>query len=220
MTTTISNSNLTAKIKHLGAELCSLKNIKNKEYIWEGNPEFWGKHSPVLFPIVGTLKNNSYYYNKTQYHLSRHGFARNMNFELIKSKDDSATFLMQSSEETLKDYPFEFELQITYTLENNSLTIEYEVINKSKKRMPFSIGAHPALSLSEDFKNYSIEFELEESLEYFLLENDLVSNKTKKLETKHKQFELNYELFDNDALIFKSLKSKLFDNFPKFNTSN
>jgi galactose mutarotase-like enzyme len=207
LTTTISNSNLTAIINHLGAELISLKNKENKEYIWEGNPEFWGKHSPILFPIVGTLKNNSYHYNGVEYHLSRHGFARDMEFELIKKKDNSATFSIQSSKETLKVYPFEFELQIIYTLEENSLNVQYKVINKSKTQIPFSIGAHPAFALSGNFESYSIAFEQEETLEYYLLENDLVSNITKKLEANSKRIPLNYELFDNDALIFKSLKS-------------
>ena len=146
MTTTIKNGNLSAEIKHFGAELISLKTNQNKEYIWEGNPEFWGKHSPILFPIVGTLKDNSFYYNGMEYHLSRHGFARDMEFELIDVTQNSATFSIQSSEETLKVYPFEFELQLIYTLEENNLSIAYKVINKGKSTMPFSIGAHPAFS--------------------------------------------------------------------------
>jgi len=198
LTTTISNSNLTASIKHLGAELYSLKNNENKEYIWEGNHDFWGKHSPILFPIVGTLKNNSYNYNDTEYHLSRHGFARDMEFKLIDKKENSATFALQSSEETLKIYPFEFELQLLYTLEKKSLHIDYKVINKGKLPMPFSIGAHPAFSLAGDFGNYSMAFEKEETLEYYLLENDLISNKTKKVEVQNKQIQLSYKLFKND----------------------
>ena len=207
MTTTISNSNLTAIINHLGAELISLRTKENKEYIWEGNPEFWGKHSPILFPIVGTLKNNSYLFNGVEYHLSRHGFARDMKFELIEIKDSSATFSIQNSKETLKTYPFEFELHIIYTIEGNSLDVQYKILNKSKTQMPFSIGAHPAFALSGGFESYSIAFEQEETLEYYLLENDLVSNTTKKLEADSKRIPLNYELFNNDALIFKSIKS-------------
>lgn len=207
MTTKISNSNLTVLIKHHGAELCSLKNKENREYIWEGNPEFWGKHSPVLFPIVGTLKNNSFQYNNIEYHLSRHGFARDMKFELIEKTENSAAFSILSSEETLKVYPFEFELQIIYTLEKNYLSIAYKVINKGKSSMPFSIGAHPAFALPGKFENYSIVFEKEEPLEYHLLENDLISDKTKKLEVLNKRMPLTYQLFENDALIFKSLKS-------------
>ena len=207
MTTTISNSNLTAIINHFGAELISLRTKENKEYIWEGNPEFWGKHSPILFPIVGTLKNNSYLFNGVEYHLSRHGFARDLKFELIEIKDRSATFSIQSSKETLKTYPFKFELQICYSLDKNKLNIDYKVINKNDLIMPFSIGAHPAFALSGNFESYSIVFEQEETLEYYLLENDLVSNTTKKLEADSKRIPLNYELFNNDALIFKSIKS-------------
>jgi len=208
LTTTISNSNLTAQINSLGAELFSLKNSKNKEYIWEGNPAFWGKHSPILFPIVGTLKNNSYHYNGIEYNLSRHGFAREMEFELIEKTENSVTFSLISSEETRKVYPFDFELQIIYSLDKSSLNIEYKVINKGKSQMPFSIGAHPAFSLPGNFENYSLEFEQDEPLEYHLLENDLISDKTKKLEVKNKILHLNYQLFENDALVFKSLQSK------------
>jgi len=205
--TTISNSNLTAKINPLGAELCSLKDSKGKEYIWEGNPEFWGKHSPILFPIVGTLKNNSYQYNGVKYHLSRHGFAREMEFKLTNKSKNSATFSIRTSEETLTKYPFDFELQICYTLNENILEIEYKVINNGKFQMPFSIGAHPAFSLVGSFENYSISFNQEEPLEYYILENDLISNKTKKLDIEHQKTSLNYALFENDALIFKTLKS-------------
>jgi galactose mutarotase-like enzyme len=207
LTTIIKNSILTAEIKHFGAELISLKTNLNKEYIWEGNPDFWGKHSPILFPIVGTLKNNSFHHNEMEYHLSRHGFARDMEFELIDAKENSATFSIQSSEETLKIYPFEFELQLIYTLDKNNLFIAYKVINKGKSTMPFSIGAHPAFALPNQFKNYAIAFEKEEKLEYYLLEDDLISNNTKQLEVDNKQIPLTYDLFENDALIFKTLKS-------------
>lgn len=208
MTTTIANSNLTAQINHSGAELFSLKNNKNKEFIWDGNPIFWGKHSPILFPIVGTLKNNSYHYNNIEYHLSRHGFARDMEFELIDKKENSATFSIQSSEETLKVYPFEFELQIIYTLEENSLSIQYKVINNSNAQMPFSIGAHPAFALTETFENYSLAFEYPEKLTSSQLENDLLSDKTVAIEMKENQIPLTYSLFEKDALIFRKLQSK------------
>ena len=207
MKTVIKNKFLTATINSFGAELCSLKDNQNDEYIWEGNPDFWGKHSPVLFPIVGTLKNNSYQYNDKEYHLHRHGFARDTAFQLIDKKADRATFSIKSSEETLKVYPFKFELQITYSLDNANLNIQYQVVNKGEFKMPFSIGAHPAFALPGNFENYTIEFEKEESLKYYPLENDLISNKTKPLELHNKQVTLNYPLFENDALIFKTLES-------------
>lgn len=215
-TTTLSNLNLTVKINPIGAELFSLVS-NNKEYIWEGNPAFWGKHSPILFPIVGTLKNNTYSYNKINYHLSRHGFARETEFKLLDKKDNSAIFSIESNPNTLKTYPFEFELQLIYTLEENFLHIEYKVINKGNVQMPFSIGAHPALSLPGNFENYSIEFEKEEPLEYHLLETDLISNKTKTLATVDNKVVLNYPLFENDALIFKTLKSNYLTIFEHEN---
>ena len=207
LNTTISNSVIKASIKHFGAELFSLKNNQNKEYIWEGNPDFWGKHSPVLFPIVGTLKNNTYTIDKKEYQLSRHGFARDMEFKLVEKTGNSAVFSLESNAETLKKYPFKFELQLIYTLENTSLNIEYVVINKSDTKLPFSIGAHPAIALPENFENYSFKFEKEESLKYNLLESDLISNKTKTLKTTENIVPLNYKLFENDALVFKTLES-------------
>ncbi|NDP26584.1 MAG: aldose 1-epimerase family protein [Flavobacterium sp.] len=208
MTTTISNSNLTAQIKHFGAELFSLKNSANKEYIWEGNPAFWGKHSPILFPIVGTLKNNSYLYNEDEYHLSRHGFAREMEFKLIEKSEKSATFSLISSVETRKVYPFDFELQICYSLEENKLNINYKVINKNEIAMPFSIGAHPALALPGNFEEYSLEFQQAETLKYSLLEEGLISNNSNEIPLKNRKLGLNYKLFERDALVFKTLESK------------
>jgi galactose mutarotase-like enzyme len=208
LVTTISNSILTAQIKHIGAELYSLKDNCNTEYIWSGNPVFWGKHSPILFPIVGTLKNNSYQHNNVEYHLSRHGFAREMEFELLDKQENSVTFSLTSTEDTLKKYPFNFELYLIYTLENTSLNIEYKVINKGESKMPFSIGAHPAFDLPGNFENYSLEFENEEPLTYHLLEEGLISNTTEQIQLDKKQLHLNHKLFENDALVFKKIPSK------------
>ena len=208
MTTTISNSNLTARIKHLGAELFSLKNNQNKEYIWEGNPTFWGKHSPILFPIVGSLKNNTYLHNGKPFQLNRHGFAREMEFQLIEKTKESATFSLLSTIETKKVYPFDFELQICYSLKENKLNIDYKVINKDDLIMPFAIGAHPAFALAGNFEDYSLEFQQDEILRYHLLEKGLISNSTNELQLDNRLLGLNYKLFENDALVFKTLKSK------------
>lgn len=208
MNTTIKNSYLTATINPKGAELISLKTIHNKEYIWEGNPAFWGKHSPVLFPIVGTLKNNTYYYNKNEYHLSRHGFARDMDFTLLEKSENSVTFSLISTEQSFKVYPFHFEFQITYTLNENKLIITYNIINNTDDIMPFCIGAHPAFALSKPFKNYSLAFEHSETLTSYELENDLLSDITTTIKMTDNEIALNYSLFEKDALIFKELQSK------------
>lgn len=160
-----------------------------------------------MFPIVGTLKNNTYTIDKKEYQLSRHGFARDMEFKLVEKTGNSAVFSLESNAETLKKYPFEFELQLIYTLENTSLNIEYIVINKGETKMPFSIGAHPAIALPENFENYSFKFEKQEPLKYNLLENDLISNKTETLKTTENVVPLTYKLFENDALVFKTLES-------------
>jgi galactose mutarotase-like enzyme len=203
----LSNNVISAQINTLGAELCSLKNTENKDFIWEGDPAYWGKHSPVLFPIVGTLKNNTYTHNNKEYILTRHGFARDMEFELVDLTANTATFSIQSNSTTLASYPFQFELQIQYTLFHSTLEIAYKVINKDNSAIPFSIGAHPAFALPGNFENYSLKFENAEPLEYTLLENDLVSTQTETIDTISNSVPLTYKLFERDALIFKKLQS-------------
>jgi galactose mutarotase-like enzyme len=124
---------------------------------------------------------------------------------LIKKR--IATFAIQSSDATRKQYPFDFQLQINYTLENNSLSITYKVVNKAYHSC-LSIGAHPAFSLPVSLRDYNLQFEIDERLEYNLLQNDLISNQTNVLAVVNNVVPLKYELFENDALIFKSLQSR------------
>lgn len=205
----IQNQHLTAKILSKGAELFSLQNNhSNREYMWEGNPDFWGKHAPILFPIVGTLKDNQYRHKGQTYALSRHGFARDMEFEVVDKTANTVVFSLKATEETKANYPFDFELQIGYTLVENSLNIEYKIINKMDERMPFSIGGHPAFALPKNFTSYALEFEQQETLESFTLENDLLSNTKVNIALNERVLPLSYSLFEKDALIFKKLNSK------------
>ncbi|MCF6142011.1 aldose 1-epimerase family protein [Flavobacterium sp. K77] len=208
MITTLQNSKLTVQIKQLGAELFSITNSEEKEYIWGGDPAIWGKHAPILFPIVGTLKNNTYNFNEQQYQLTRHGFARDMHFDIVQSSKTAVTFSLQADPKTLAVYPFHFELQVSYTLQNATILVDYKVINKGEHSMPFAIGAHPAFALEDNFNDYSLVFEKEETLKYFILVNDLVSDQTKVLASNNKKVALDYDLFANDALIFKTTESK------------
>jgi galactose mutarotase-like enzyme len=206
---TIENNEITALFNRKGAELCSLKsNGSHREYMWNGNPNFWGKHAPILFPIVGTLKDNQYRYKGQSYALSRHGFARDLEFEVVGKTANSVVFSLESTEETKSNYPFDFELQIGYNLVESSLNIEYKIINKMDERMPFSIGGHPAFALPKNFTSYALEFEQQETLESFTLENDLLSNTKVNIALNERVLPLSYSLFEKDALIFKSLNSK------------
>lgn len=208
MDITISNGSLTAAINPQGAELNSLKDSKGREYIWEGNPDFWGKHSPVLFPIVGTLRNNSYLFEGKTYAMTRHGFARDNAFTVKEHNGSNAVFSFSSNEDTKKAYPFDFDLELCYMLNEKTLHIYYTVTNKGNGNMPFSIGAHPAFALPGNFEDYSLIFEDDEQPESTQLENDLLSHKTALLPVENKALPLSYGLFENDALILKSHTSR------------
>ena len=208
MNTSIQSSQLTAVINHHGAELISLKSNAQKEFIWEGDPKYWGKHSPVLFPIVGTLKDNRYQYKGKTYYLPRHGFARDHDFALVDKTSSSATFSLRASHLTKVVYPFDFELQICFTIEADRLTTTYKINNKTAEVMPFSVGAHPAFALPKPFENYSLEFESQETLQSHMLNNDLLSDDIRIIPMQGKQLPLTYTLFEDDALIFKRLNSQ------------
>ncbi|QKF66735.1 aldose 1-epimerase [Arcobacter venerupis] len=209
----IKNSFIKAKIKSFGAELNSLQKVdENLEYIWQGNPKYWNRHSPILFPIVGRLKDDSYIYQNQKYNMTQHGFARDKEFEVVKNEVDFIEFRLCSDEKTLEIYPFCFELFISYKLEKNSLVIAYKVINKSLDKMLFSIGAHPAFNwpLEEDEKkeDYFLEFEnINECKRYFLNDKGLVY-KSEDLKIIENKMPLNEELFKNDALVFNDLNIK------------
>ena len=202
----ISNAILKATINTFGAELISLvKN--NKNYIWKIDETYWNKTSPVLFPIVGRLINDSYSFNGEKYQLPRHGFARNMEFSFDKKSDSQVVFELNESEETKINYPFDFKLLITYTLIENELVIEYFVRNQSDEVLPFSIGAHPAFAISDKFENYSLQFNAADTFETHHLENESFNGKTTLVETRNNVIALNYSLFEKDALVFKQLNS-------------
>lgn len=227
----IKNEFIKAKIKSFGAELNSLQKCgENLEYIWQGDAKYWARHSPILFPIVGRLKEDSYFYKNQKYNMSQHGFARDKEFEIVKNEADFIEFKLCSDEKILEIYPFDFELYLSYRLEKNSLIISYKVKNKSDEKMLFSIGAHPAFnwSLEKDLKkeDYFLEFEVNNSKRYFLNELGLVYD-SMDLEFEEKKLFLNEELFKNDALVFNDLniKNLIFkniknENFIKLNFEN
>ncbi len=206
MIITLSNTKISASINSIGAELIRLEK-DNKNYIWTIDEAFWNKTSPILFPIVGRLKNDSYSINDKTYELPRHGFARNFEFEVAHQTGSSAVFILTENAETLKNYPFQFELRLKYELIENSLKISYSVLNKSQEIMPFSIGAHPAFVIEGSFSDYSLLFIEAEEFVSYELENEQFSNSFRKINSKNGQINLDYSLFEKDALVFKHLKS-------------
>ncbi|MCT7908592.1 aldose 1-epimerase family protein [Arcobacter lacus] len=223
----IKNSFIKAQIKSFGAELNSLKKCdENFEYIWQANSKYWARHSPVLFPIVGRLKEDSYFYKNKKYSLSQHGFARDKEFEIVQNEADFIEFRLKSDEKSLDFYPFFFELDIGYKLDKNSLIVSYRVKNKSDEKMYFSIGAHPAFNTQVgDF----LEFEnIKTTKRYFLDDKGLIY-KNEDLNLENSKLYLDKDLFKDDALVFNDSnikqitlknienKSKVkvkFDNFP------
>ena len=213
----LKNDLLQINIKSKGAELCNITSVKNNtEFMWQANPEIWGSHAPNLFPIIGSMKDDSYIYNDQVYTMPKHGFARhNDNFKIKNQTDSNITFSLVSSDDLYAMYPFLFELEITFTLSKNKLTVNHTVINSDKKPLFFSLGGHPAfncpLSKDEVYKDYYLEFEKTENSKSYLLNmnNGLLTKKTKPVFSEGSRINLRPDLFIEDALILKDLKSRI-----------
>ena len=144
----LENNTLRVEIASLGAELKSVKNKStNQEYMWQADPQYWNRTSPILFPFVGKLKNSSYLYEGCTYTMNPHGFARDMEYQLLSKTDTTIWLKITDNEKTFENYPFSFELSIGYELTDNELKVLWEVNNNSKDTaLHFSIGAHPAFN--------------------------------------------------------------------------
>ena len=145
---TIKNNIIEVVISDHGAEVQSVKGAHTgEEYMWQADPEIWGRHAPVLFPIVGRLKNDEYKYQGKTYHMGQHGFARDCDFEVENHTQESITFLLKDNEKTREMYPFKFEFRVNYNLMNNLLEENFSVVNKSDETMIFGVGGHPGFNL-------------------------------------------------------------------------
>jgi galactose mutarotase-like enzyme len=207
MIITIKNNFITATIDTFGAELKSL--IKdNYNYIWTVNHNYWNKTSPILFPIVGQLKNNEYAVFDKKYNLLRHGFARDLEFDIVTNGEQFVTLSLKENKTTLTQYPFHFELHVNFTLVDHELIIKYLVINNSTTNMPFSIGAHPAFTIRDCFNKYSLLFDDDTVLENHQLSDGFFSGEKESMILNKNKLSLSYNIFANDALVFKKFKSK------------
>lgn len=205
---TISNNCLVVTVSDLGAELQSVKSSDGIEYLWQGDAEFWGRRSPLLFPFVGAEVNDTYRYNGKSYPMPQHGFARDREFTFVEKEGSKISFMLESSDETREIYPFDFALTVEYSLLNNELHVKWTVENKTDGEMYYAIGAHPAFNLPENLCREDCFIMLDKmpstlttiSGRYADTE---VSAKTALHLMPNRMIRLDKDLFKNDALVFE-----------------
>ena len=211
----LTNQSITVTLKSLGAEIISIKDSAGTEYLWQGNPDYWSGQAPVLFPIIGCLRNGKATVSGDKTcSFGRHGIARKKEFALLSSTDTKAVFSLRADEETKEQYPFDFELQMIYELEGSGVKITHKVINHDSVVMPYCVGGHPAfncpISEGESFEDYVVEFEYPETAHCAKLNEDALidnGNRVTVLEDSA-LLPVKHSLFYEDALIFDQLKSR------------
>lgn len=210
----LENDNYKVGIDTLGAELQHfIKKDENLEFIWQADPQVWAGHAPNLFPIVGELPEQQYTFEGKTYSMKRHGFARRKEFKLVEEKQDKLVFELTEDDETLQQYPFRFRLMVAYTLDWNRLEVTYHVSNTNDQALLFSVGGHPAFNVpfypGEEYEDYYIEFEQEETLHRHLLsQNGLQNGETEPVLEQSNMLPLNRSYFYKDALVFKDVQSE------------
>nr|WP_320132539.1 aldose 1-epimerase family protein [uncultured Holophaga sp.] len=208
---TLQNLFLRLSLKARGAEMVRLQTLSGVDVLWDGDPKVWPRHAPTLFPIVGSLKDDTHLHNGERYYMSRHGFARDMDWRLVKLSRERATFVLKDNPASLAQYPFPFELRVTYRLLDQAVRVIYEVINPGSAPLPASLGAHPALrwpllpGLPKD--RHTIRFELPEAEPVLRLRSGLLDPSPRPTPVKDRILQLADELFREDALIFTRLRS-------------
>lgn len=214
--TTIENRELKLEINELGAELFSIQDIKTaREYLWQGDPLYWKSRSPVLFPIVGAICDNSCRIDGREYNMRQHGIARHLEFETVKLSDTELLCTLKSSPKTMESYPYEFVLRIGYRLCESSITISYEVENPSDQTIYFQLGAHPGFNFSNfdpaaDIQGYFLFNDRDDSDSLVLSQINqsgfLIPHKSD-ITLSQKCIPITKETFNNDALIFEDGQS-------------
>lgn len=207
---TLENNWLTVTIDSFGAEMQSVVDRKTRyEFMWQADEEYWGRHAPNLFPVVGRLKENQYEYDGETYEMTQHGFARDSDFSIEEKTQNSVTFSLKDTEETLEKFPFEFTFYVKYLLHQNKVTVSYEVVNPSTNEvMYYGVGGHPAFNMSKELDGEEFEginFQLEPKREY----RRIPLSKDGLLKVDQAQPEpvnvpkVTHETFKNDALVYE-----------------
>ena len=205
---------LKIQTKKLGAELTSIQ-CDGKEMLFQGEKIldadgniYWKRQAPVLFPIVGQLKDSKTQIEGKTYQMTQHGFARDMEFEEILKTENKHHYVLKYNKDTLKRYPYKFELHIIYEIAENTLIVKYEVKNIDDKKIYFGLGGHPAFNCEYSKEEYEINFqEKEYNIEFLKLKNGLIDTEKAKNILNNNKIYLEKNIFDNDAIIMKNIKS-------------
>lgn len=200
--------------KKSGAELTSIQ-YNGKEMLFQGAQVldnngniYWKRQAPILFPIVGQLKNSQIQIEDKTYEMSQHGFARDMDFEEISKTETKHHYMLKYNEETLKKYPYKFELHVIYEIIEDTLTVTYKVKNIDDKTIYFGLGGHPAFNCDYSNGEYEIVFpEQEDEIEFLKLKDGLIDTENAENILQDNKIYLKEDTFDNDAVIMKNLKS-------------
>jgi len=200
--------------KKSGAELTSIK-YNGKEMLFQGAQVldnngniYWKRQAPILFPIVGRLKNSQIQIEDKTYEMSQHGFARDMDYEEISKTETKHHYMLKYNEETLKKYPYKFELHVIYEIIEDTLTVTYKVKNIDDKTIYFGLGGHPAFNCDYSNGEYEIVFpEQEDEIEFLKLKDGLIDTENAENILQDNKIYLKEDTFDNDAVIMKNLKS-------------
>jgi len=209
----LENSTIKITASTHGAELHSITGKKEgTEYLWNGDPKYWKYHSPILFPIIGKLVGSKYRIDENSYEMQPHGLGRISDFKFISQTNDSITFELKFSEDTMKSYPYKFSLLINYTIEENVVKVTYNVINLDNKDISFSIGAHPAfmcpIKQNEKLEDSYLEFNKKETSSIMEITKDTYISRNRKAFLKDSDIlPLSKDVFKEGVLVFDDLKS-------------
>ena len=220
---TLENDALRIEIDSHGAELKSLvRKADKKEVMWDANPEYWNRTSPVLFPFVGGVKNKRYRHNGKEYSVGQHGFARDMEFGLLSENDTEIRFLLTDTDETMEKYPFCFNLEIGYRIEGEKVYVMWAVENTNAEEMYFAIGAHPAFALPEleghAFRLYDKAGQPVSAFYNRIFGSDgCVTDTTEEVKTVEGLLPVSLSLFDHDALVIENNQIGRVDLLDKSN---
>ena len=207
---TLRGDGIAATINAQGAELSSLRNAEGRELLWQAGPQ-WPRHAPILFPIVGRLKNDRLRHDGKTYPMTQHGFARDRRFAWVEQGTQSCKLALSDDAETRARYPFAFRLEVTYAVDGADLEVGFEIINTGDEMLPASLGGHPAFNWplvpGLPKEAYTLTFGKTEPAPIRRLKDGLMRPQPEPNPVKGRTLALTEELFDDDAMVFDQIAS-------------